>query len=102
MTRSRPLLKFPRNTQQIGLLGKCGEHEGLPVWDVSWSGDSVFLVSCGADRSVVVSAQLGRQAWDGEISLPRGRVIDLVPSTKVPLCHTFWRTSAHLYFPLYT
>ena len=31
-----------------------GHHEGLPVWDVAWSGDSMFLVSCGADRSLVV------------------------------------------------
>lgn len=31
-----------------------GHHDGLPVWDVAWSGDSMFLVSCGADRSLVV------------------------------------------------
>ncbi|CAN0483066.1 unnamed protein product, partial [Hapterophycus canaliculatus] len=37
---------------QVRLL--TGHHEGLPVWDVAWSGDSVFLVSCGADRSLVV------------------------------------------------
>ena len=35
-----------------------GYHEGLPVWDVAWSADSVFLVSCGADRSLVVSRVL--------------------------------------------
>ncbi|CAM9313597.1 unnamed protein product, partial [Ectocarpus sp. 6 AP-2014] len=31
-----------------------GHHEGLPVWDVAWSGDSMFLVSCAADRSLVI------------------------------------------------
>lgn len=35
-----------------------GHHEGLPVWDVAWSGDSMFLVSCAADRSLVVSRRL--------------------------------------------
>ncbi|CAM9482613.1 unnamed protein product, partial [Choristocarpus tenellus] len=31
-----------------------GHHEGKVVWDVAWSADSVFLVSCGADQSVVI------------------------------------------------
>ncbi|CAM9488290.1 unnamed protein product [Discosporangium mesarthrocarpum] len=38
--------------KQVRVLSE--HHEGSPVWDVSWSADSIFLVSCGADRSVVV------------------------------------------------
>ncbi|CAM9348828.1 unnamed protein product [Scytosiphon promiscuus] len=42
----------PSAGKQVRML--TGHHEGLPVWDVAWSGDSMFLVSCGADRSLVI------------------------------------------------
>lgn len=45
--------RLPRPAAQVRVIENG--HGGLSVWDVSWSGESVFLVSCGADRCVAVS-----------------------------------------------
>lgn len=67
-----------------------GHHEGLPVWDVAWSGDSMFLVSCGADRSLVV-----RVVPSGAIyALPLARYGSISP------CVVRVAFSSHLLFDL--
>lgn len=52
--------------EQVRLID--GGHEGLPVWDVSWSTDSVFLVSCGADRSIAVSIHVRAVADKADVA----------------------------------